>query len=126
MNGARRRGRDDGGYATVWLVTAIAVVCVAAGVAVSLGVVTLERHRAAAAADAVALKVAMMAVEGPAAACRTGAAIGRLDGAVVTECRLSGSIASVEVTIRLPGPFGRFGVATGRARAGPADDVGVS
>jgi secretion/DNA translocation related TadE-like protein len=116
----------DRGYATVWLVTAIAVVCVAAGVAVSVGVVTLERHRAAAAADAVALKVAMAAVQGTEVACRDGAAIGRLDGATLTGCRLSGSVASVEVTVRLPGPFARFGVATGRARAGPAGEAGVS
>lgn len=126
MTGARHGRSDERGYATVWLVTAIAVVCVAVGVAVSIGVVTVQRHRAAAAADAVALKVAMTALEGSAAACRGGAVIGRLDGAVLSACRLSGSIASVEVTIRLPGPFARFGAATGRARAGPASDVGVS
>lgn len=122
--GARRN--CDSGYATVWLVAAMAVVGVAAGVAISVGVVALERHRAAAAADAVALKVAMAAIDGPAVACRDGAAIGRLDGATLTTCQLAGSIATVEVTVRLPGPLARFGVATGRARAGPAGDIGVS
>jgi secretion/DNA translocation related TadE-like protein len=116
------RTADDHGFATVWVVTAMTVVVAAAAIAIGVGTATVERHRAAAAADAVALKVAMAAIDGPTAACSAGAVIARIDGATLMGCRLLGSIATVEVAIRLPGPLSRLGVATGQARAGPAGD----
>jgi secretion/DNA translocation related TadE-like protein len=113
------RSETDPGFATIWVITAIALVAVAAGVAVCYGGAAFERHRAAAAADAVALAVALDAVQGQVAACRTGAALGRLDGAEVTNCELDGAIADIAVGVQLPGPLARFGLATGHARAGP-------
>jgi secretion/DNA translocation related TadE-like protein len=110
----------DPGFATVWVVMAMAVVTAAATTMISVGVAFYERHRAAAAADAVALKAALESVEGQAVACRDGEALGRLDGATVTRCVLDGSIAEVEVEVRLPGGLAAIGPATGRARAGPA------
>jgi secretion/DNA translocation related TadE-like protein len=119
----RRRG--DAGFASVWVIAAMAVVGVAAAVAVGIATATIERHRAAAAADAAALKIAMESIDGPTVACRDGAALAALDGATLTDCGLAGSIATVSVTVALPGPLAHFGSATGRARAGPAG-TGVS
>lgn len=114
----------DGGYATVWIVIAMAVVIAAAGVATTVGAATIERHRAAAAADATALKVALDALAGPTVACRDGAALARRNGATLTRCNLDGADATVEVAIRLPGVLAAFGAAHGRARAGPVSELG--
>jgi secretion/DNA translocation related TadE-like protein len=117
---AARRKRADDGFATVWVVTAMALVAVATVAAIGYGAATFERHRASAAADAAALATALEAVQGPVVACHQGDSLARLDGATVTRCALQGSVADVEVSIRLPGVLARFGSATGRARAGPA------
>jgi secretion/DNA translocation related TadE-like protein len=98
----------------------MAVVAFGAVVALSIGVATLERHRAAAAADAAALQAALASVQGSAVACREGGVLALRNGARLTRCVLDGSIAEVEVEVRLPGPLAALGPATGRARAGPA------
>jgi secretion/DNA translocation related TadE-like protein len=110
----------DAGYATVWVVTAMAVVTVAAAAAIGDGVAVVARHRAGAAADAAALAVALRAIDGSSAACASGAALARADGGRLTSCDLSGAFVQVVVAVRLPGPLARFGPATGQARAGPA------
>jgi secretion/DNA translocation related TadE-like protein len=125
--GPRRRGgaidgRDDG-FATVWVVTAMAIVVASAATALCFGAAALERHRADAAADAVALAVALRAVDGPPGACLAGGALARLDGATLTRCGLQGAIADVVVAVRLPGLLARLGPAVGRARAGPASST---
>jgi secretion/DNA translocation related TadE-like protein len=124
-------GRDlpgtDAGYATVWVVTAMAVVAVAAGAAIGDGVAVVARHRAEAAADAAALAVALRATDGSFAACASGAALARANGGQLTSCDLLGAFAQVVVAVRLPGPLAKFGPATGQARAGPASAAtGVS
>jgi secretion/DNA translocation related TadE-like protein len=116
---AQLRRRADDGFATVWVLTAMALVAIATVAAVGYGAATLERHRASAAADAAALATALEAVQGPAVACGQGGSLARLDGATVTRCQLQGSVADVEVTIGLPGVLARFGSAVGHARAGP-------
>src|SRR5580692_9517520 len=63
----------DAGFATVWVVTAMALVAAAAAVALCYGAAIVQRHRAGAAADAVALVVALRAIDGQPAACRAGA-----------------------------------------------------
>jgi secretion/DNA translocation related TadE-like protein len=108
------------GFATVWVVTSMALVMAAAGVAMSYGAATLQRHRADSAADAVALAVALRAIDGRSAACAYGAVLGRLDGAVVTSCELHGAVSQVSVAVRLPGVLAELGQATARSRAGPA------
>jgi secretion/DNA translocation related TadE-like protein len=113
----------DSGFATVWVITAMALVAAAAGVASCYGMAIVQRHRAAAAADAVALAVALRAVDGPAAACSGGVALARLDGGVLTGCQLQGSVAQVSVAVPLPGVLAALGPATARARAGPASVV---
>jgi secretion/DNA translocation related TadE-like protein len=113
-----RSGRD-GGSATLWVVTAMAVVLCVAGGSGSVGIVTIERHRAGTAADAAALAAASHVVAGPVSACAAAAAIARTDGAVLTRCGLDGAGAQVEVAVALPGVLRRFGKAIGQARAGP-------
>jgi secretion/DNA translocation related TadE-like protein len=122
----RRRGRTDSGFATVWVVSAMALVAVAAAVAIGLGVAVVQRHRAAAAADASALAAAAQAVAGDDVACHAGATLAHANGARVTRCVLTGSIAEVVVARPLPAPLSIFGVAIGRARAGPASMVPAS
>jgi secretion/DNA translocation related TadE-like protein len=113
------RGRDDTGSATLWVVTAMALVLGVGGVSGSVAVVTVERHRADTAADAAALAAAGHVIAGQAAACAAAADIARADGAVLTRCGLDGAGAQVEVRVVLPGVLSRFGVAVGRAHAGP-------
>jgi len=109
----------DEGSATIWIVAAIAVVAVMTGAVLSVGVVMVDRHRAAAAADEAALAVAAASIDGPPAACAWGTRIARLDGAALRRCDLVDAIATVETRIELPGWLRRFGAAVGRARAGP-------
>jgi secretion/DNA translocation related TadE-like protein len=112
--------RSEAGFATVWVLAAITVVVAAAAVAICYGAAILQRHRAGAAADAVALVVALRAVEGPTVACRAGTALGRLDGAEVIRCTLVGATAEVTVAVRLRGVLSGLGSAIAEARAGPA------
>jgi secretion/DNA translocation related TadE-like protein len=114
----------EAGFATVWVVIAIAVVAAAAGAASCYGVAILARHRADAAADAVALTVALHAVEGQPAACRAGVGVAGLNAAALTRCTLSGPTARVSVVVRLPGFLSALGPATAQARAGPASARG--
>jgi secretion/DNA translocation related TadE-like protein len=104
----------------VWVVAAIALVVAATVVAFGYAVATLERHRAAAAADASALAAALDAVRGPGVACSDAAALARRNDASVSRCELAGSVAEVTVSVRLPGVLAGFGPAIGVARAGPA------
>jgi secretion/DNA translocation related TadE-like protein len=112
----------DGGYATVWVVAAIAVVVAAGVIASGFGTAVVERHHAAAAADAAALEVALRSIAGRPAACRSGAAIAQLNGATLRRCDLHDAIAEVVVEVRLRGVLSVFGSAEGRARAGPASE----
>ena len=112
--------RCDHGFATVWVVSAMGVVVVAAATAAGLGTAIVERHRAADAADAAALGAALHAIDGPAGACAAGAALAADNGARLMRCDMAGSFATVTVSVRLPGPLASFGVAVGEARAGPA------
>jgi secretion/DNA translocation related TadE-like protein len=113
------RRRDDSGSATVWVVTAMALVLGVGGVSGSVGVVTVERHRADTAADAAALAAAGQVIAGQAAACAAAAEIARADGAELSRCGLDGAGAQVETRVTLPGVLARFGHAVGQARAGP-------
>jgi secretion/DNA translocation related TadE-like protein len=124
MTGESRGCRHrDGGFATVWVVLSMALVAATAGMAICYGAATLERHRADAAADAVALEVALRALDGPAIACRRGATLGQLDGAEIIRCELDGAVADIVVAVRLPGPLSWLGPASGEARAGPASEA---
>ena len=115
------RGRHDSGSATVFVLAAMGVICLAAAVVCCVGAAITVRHRAAAAADAAALAAAARAVDGPAFACSRAADLASDDGARLTECVLDGSIARVAVSVRPPGWLAFFGPAIVKATAGPAE-----
>jgi secretion/DNA translocation related TadE-like protein len=116
--GCARRGREQG-FATVWVLSAMAMVAFATVVSAGEGVAVIERHRAASAADAAALAAALHTIDGPAVACADAGSLAHANGAVVSRCTVAGAFSEVVVTIRLPGPLAGLGSATGRARAGP-------
>jgi secretion/DNA translocation related TadE-like protein len=114
------RATADAGYATVWVLAAMALIAVVAAAAISYGIALVASARAASAADAAGLTAALWAVDGPAAACARSAAMARLDGGLQTRCAVAGAVAEVVVCVPLPGPLAVWGPAVGRARAGPA------
>lgn len=107
------------GAATVLVLALAAVVTLVAAVCVAVGSVAVARHRAAAAADLVALAVAARVLEGPGAACARGASVAQAQGAALVSCRSSGEVVDVVVEVRPGGPLAELGTATGTARAGP-------
>jgi secretion/DNA translocation related TadE-like protein len=86
----------------------------------ALAAVAVARQRAAAVADLAALAAAQRALDGPAAACARAAQLAAADGARLLRCTLTGDVATVVAQVTPPGPIGRIGSATARARAGPA------
>jgi secretion/DNA translocation related TadE-like protein len=112
--------RRDRGFATVWVVIGMAIVVFSASLAAWFGLADLARHRAAAAADAAAIRVGLDVLAGPEAACQDGARLAMANGGRLTNCRLTGADAVVTVAIRLPGWLAELGNATASARAGPA------
>jgi secretion/DNA translocation related TadE-like protein len=115
----RRAAREDGAgtilaLGLVALLGCLVLACVALGSAVE------ARHRAAAAADLSALAAADRSLGRAAGApCPAAVAVAQADGASVTSCEAApdGSV-TVVVSVRLPRPWDRLGVARARARAG--------
>jgi secretion/DNA translocation related TadE-like protein len=91
-------------------------------VGINLGAAASSRHRAEAAADLAALAAASHAGDGEPAACAHGARVADGMSARLVTCRLTGWEAAVEIEVRPPLTLGSWGVARGRARAGPATD----
>lgn len=113
-----RRGGDEG-FVTVAMAGLILVLVSVTVLVAGLGAVAVTRHRAATAADLAALAAAGQALEGRVTACRAAARVAEAQGAEVADCRLDGSDALVEVTVRPPGRLGALGAARAWARAGP-------
>jgi secretion/DNA translocation related TadE-like protein len=116
------RGQDrgrDGGVATLWAAGAMSVVLAVMVVGINLGAAASSRHRAEAAADLAALAAASHAGDGEAAACAHGARVAHGMSARLVSCRLAGWEAAVEIEVRPSLALGSWGVAHGRARAGP-------
>ncbi|RCV53642.1 Rv3654c family TadE-like protein [Marinitenerispora sediminis] len=117
-NGRRRRcepgsARRDRGSGVVWLLVLCVLLWFGTVAVVLVGGARAERHRAAAAADLAALAGAREAVHGGERACAAASAAAAANGAVLTECRLTGLVIDVRTETR--GGRGR-----GAARAGPA------
>lgn len=114
--------RPDGerGSATVWVVGLAAVLAVVGAAVVLVGVATVARHRATAAADLAALGAAQRAVTGDPDPCGTARRLAAANTAALTSCDAGGD-GVVEVTVAVPVRLGRLGLheATARARAGP-------
>lgn len=112
--------------AAALLVLALAGLLSLLGAAVAgVAAVGVARQRAAAVADLAALAAAEHALEGAAVACGWAHRLAAQDGAALRSCRLQGDVVEVVSEVRPPGPLGRLGAATGRARAGPVRGVGT-
>jgi secretion/DNA translocation related TadE-like protein len=112
----------DRGVATLWAAGAMSVVLAVMVIGVNLGAAASSRHRAEAAADLAALAAASHAGDGEPAACAHGARVARAMSARLVSCRLAGWEAAVEIEVRPSLALGSWGVAHGRARAGPAPE----
>jgi secretion/DNA translocation related TadE-like protein len=114
--------RSDGerGSASVWVVALATVLGVVGAAVVLVGVATVARHRATAAADLAALAAAQRAVTGDPDPCGTARRLAAANTAALTGCRADAD-GVVEVTVAVPVRLGRLGLheATARARAGP-------
>lgn len=86
-----------------------------------LGFAVLDRHRAEGAADLAALAAAAHAPQGHDVACGLATWVVDGMGAVITECRLHGGDARVEVRASAPGILSGLRRADARAYAGPVD-----
>lgn len=107
----------DRGAATVWVVGGLSVLMVVMTGVLWFGAAVVARHQAEGAADLAALAAAVVAVDGERQACAEARWVVERMGGVLRSCRLSGWDALVEVDV----PFGPFGSAAGRARAGPVE-----
>lgn len=111
--------RDDRGAGAVLVLAMAALLALVASTAAALIAVAVARQRAAAVADLAALAAAQHALEGPVVACGWAGRTTAADAGRLLSCRLYGDVADVTVEVRPPGPLGRLGAATSRARAGP-------
>lgn len=118
----RSTGPDQAsrGSATITMLAGIGVLALITVVALAVGLASQTRHRAEAAADAAALAAATAAVEGAPAACDRGRELAERNGGELIRCVMTDGISDVTVSVSPPGLLARFGVATARARAGPA------
>lgn len=112
-------GEADRGVATVWAAFAVAAVMAITVLGIHLGGAASVRHRAEAAADLAALAAAAYATSGPEGACAQAQRVADGMGTRLSDCRLSGWDALVEVRASAPIPLVVRGDAIGRARAGP-------
>jgi secretion/DNA translocation related TadE-like protein len=111
---------NDRGVATVWAAGAIAVLVSMAVFGLHLGEAMVARHQAESAADLAALAGAAEVVAGEQYACAQARRVTDRMRVQLASCRMSGLDVLVEVAARPRGWLGGLGVATGRARAGPA------
>ncbi|HEX4359677.1 MAG TPA: Rv3654c family TadE-like protein [Pseudonocardia sp.] len=112
-------GEHDRGIATIWAAGAMAVILAVMVFGVHLGAAASSRHRAEAAADLAALATASHAGDAEPAACAYAARVADGMAARLVSCRLAGWEATVEMEVAPPLSLGGWGVARGRARAGP-------
>lgn len=119
MSGRRRRRPADQGSATLWAVGGIAVLFLAAAMVLAVGAVVQTRHRATSAADLAALAAAVGVADGDTGACARAAWVTDRMRVRLTDCRVVGWNAQVEVSAALPAALGGFGQVTAHSMAGP-------
>ncbi|MET7602546.1 Rv3654c family TadE-like protein [Streptomyces avermitilis] len=105
----------DRGSASVWVVCAIAGLCVVFGAVLAMSQAVVTRHRAASAADLAALAAADHWTDAGGKACAMADRVARAQGSRLVRCAVDGEISDVTATSGR-GPF----TAEVRARAGPA------
>jgi secretion/DNA translocation related TadE-like protein len=114
----------DAGAATIWLVSLLCLVGLAATAALGVAGAIAARHRAESAADLAALAAAGRLLLDPGEACAEAAAIASAQGATLHSCaiRADAQEDSVVVEVSVPSPSGLvpgLPPARARARAGP-------
>lgn len=117
--------RSDRGSASVWSAGALGALLTVVVALVHVGGIAVARHQAESAADLAALAGAGRVVAGEQAACERAGRMTERMRVRLDSCRVHGWDVLVEVSARPSGPTGRFGAATARARAGPADHAGT-
>ena len=118
-------GRTDGdaGSGTVLVLTAACVLILVGTVLSSLAAVGVARHRAGSVADLSALAAASSLHLGRGPSCAAAQDIADRSSAQLLECRVIGGVVEVVAAVRPAGRLGGLGVATARARAGPAQHL---
>ena len=120
VSGPPRSRAPDDGAGTVLALGVVAVLGALVLACAALGSAVVARHRANAAADLAALAAADRTLGRiPGAPCPAAAAVAAADGAAVSSCTVApdGSV-TVAVSVGLPSPLDRLGVARAQARAG--------
>lgn len=117
---SRRRCAGERGVGVVLVLAFAAVLALVGATASAVAAVAVARQRAAAVADLAALAGAQHAPHGAARACAWAGRVAAADAATLRGCRVRGDVVEVVAQVRPPGPLGRLGTATSRARAGPA------
>jgi secretion/DNA translocation related TadE-like protein len=112
---------DERGSATVWAAASVAALLLLVGLIVSIGAAAETRHRAESAADLAALAAAANLPSGVERACARARWVAHRMRTELTACRVHGWEAEVELAARPPDLLLGFGVASARARAGPAE-----
>jgi secretion/DNA translocation related TadE-like protein len=102
------------------------VLLLVTGVAVHLGAAVLARQRAETGADLAALAGAAQLLRGAEFACAAAGRVAQANRVEVRSCSADGLDLLVEVTAEVAGGGALGGSATGRARAGPMEAVGVA
>lgn len=111
----------DRGSASVYVLTAAAVVLLAGMAASVVGSVVVARHRAGAAADFGALAAASSAQRGSGSACAVAERVVRANGARLAGCQVLGADVIVTAAVSPAISGGVWGEAQVAARAGPVD-----
>lgn len=119
MTGRSRGCRGECGMAAPLVLSLAALLSLLGGTVSAVAAVGVARQRAAAVADLAALAGAQHALEGQQAACDWARRVAAADAARLASCLVTGDVVEVVSEVHPPGPLGRFGVTTSRARAGP-------
>ena len=89
----------------------------------ALGAVAVARQQAASAADLAALAGYAHVLEGRPAICQAAERVLRPVGADLVTCEVHDGVVEIAARVRPAGTLGRWGAATGRARAGAGSVV---
>lgn len=118
MTGASTR---ELGSASVLVLAGVAVLAAVAAVVVMTGLSVAARHHLAAVADASSLAAAAVVDAGPPVACREARSVARRNGAAVTNCRVTGAVVTVRLSMKLGWPLAWLRPLALNSRAGPAE-----
>lgn len=119
--GTHRPAGRDGGSASILVLAFAAVVGLAGAAAMEIALTVAARHHLAAVADAASLAAAAVVDGGGSAACRQARAVAHRNGAALVNCRATGPVVTVRLSIRLGWPLAWLTPLALNSRAGPAE-----